>query len=457
MLLKQLVRPFVEQRPYCVLVRAALERMLSPERLDVLFRGHAVEQYERSLLFSSLVELMARVVTRIEPSVLSSYRSLKDKLQVSDEAVYQKLRNVETPVSQALVRDSFATADAVLRQLETEDRSWVRGKRIKILDGNYLQATERRIAELRTMWDAPLPGRALVVWDQPSRLVRDVFLTEHGLASERSLLGQVLETVEPHDIWIADRNFCTLGFLVGLANRRAHFVIRQHGQLQGRPQGKRRQAGQTPQGEKLWEQAVVITHRGQSLTIRRITVALRQPTRDGDKTIHIFTTLTSVQATAAQVAELYARRWTIEVVFLEMQTALSCEVATLGYPRAALFAFCVALLLQNTFSMLQGSLRAVHGSQAVDEHVSGILLAQELQKTYDGMMVQIPDEHWEELSALSLKQFANLLMSWAKHLNLDRYRKTPRGPKKPPTPRQPRSPGGRVSTAVILGTYKPPP
>ena len=123
MLLKQLVRPFVEQRPYCVLVRAALERMLSPERLDELFRGHALVQYERSLLFSTLVELMARVVTRIEPSVLASFRSLQDKLQVSDEAVYQKLRNVETRVSQALVRDSFVTAQQVLQQLGAEDRS----------------------------------------------------------------------------------------------------------------------------------------------------------------------------------------------------------------------------------------------------------------------------------------------------------------------------------------------
>ena len=80
MLLKKLVQPFVEQRPYCVLVRAALERMLSPSRLNQVFRDHAVEQYEKDLLFSSLVEVMAQVVTRIEPSVLASYRALKEKL-----------------------------------------------------------------------------------------------------------------------------------------------------------------------------------------------------------------------------------------------------------------------------------------------------------------------------------------------------------------------------------------
>jgi hypothetical protein len=456
MLLEKLVKPFLSQRPYCVLARAALERMLSPSRLDQVFRDHAVEQYERSLLFSSLVEVMARVVTRIEPSVLASYRALKEKLTVSDEAVYQKLRNVETVVSEAMVRDSFAVARAVLQRLKACDRSWVRGKRVKIMDGNYLQATQRRIAELRTMWDAPLPGRALVVWDQQSRLVENVFLTEHGLASERSLLGDVLETVAADDVWIADRNFCTLGFLFGLTTRDARFVIRQHGQLQGIPQGRRRLVGQTAKGEPVWEQAVAITHQGQELTLRRITVKLQQPTRDGDREIHIFTNLTQQEASAAKVAELYAKRWTIEVVFLELQTALCCEVHTLGYPQAALFTFCVALLLQNTFSMLHGSLRSVHGQETVDEQVSGVLLSQELRKTYDGMMVQIPDARWQEISQLSPQRFADLLKRWVATMDLDRYRKIPRGPKKPHPKREPRSKAGRISTAVIIGRYKPP-
>jgi len=457
MLLKTLVKSFVEQRPYCVMVRASLERMLSPSRLDQIFHDHAVEQYERELLFSSLVEVMARVVTRIEPSVLSSYRALKDKLGVSDEAIYQKLRLVETTVSEAMVRDSFANAAGVLQQLGADDASWVGRRRVKILDGNYLQATERRIAELRTMWDAPLPGRALVVWDQQTRLVENVFLTEHGLASERSLIQDVLKTVAAGDVWIADRNFCTLGFLFGLAARQAHFVIRQHGQLQGILQGNRLRVGETDKGEPVWEQAVTITYEGKQRTIRRITVELKQPTRDGDKEIHIFTNLTAREVSATKVAELYAKRWTIEVVFLELQTALRCEVHTLGYPRAALFAFCVALLLQNTFSMLQGSLRSAHGQKTVDEQVSAVLLSQELRKTYDGMMVQVPPVHWEEISYMPLKSFASLLKEWAQQMDLTRYRKTPRGPKIPQPKRTPRSKGGRVSTMTILKQRRPPP
>src|SRR5207302_40723 len=54
--------PFIEQRPIGVMARAILERFFEPEHLDVLFRRTAVQQYERNLLFSSVVDLMQSVV-----------------------------------------------------------------------------------------------------------------------------------------------------------------------------------------------------------------------------------------------------------------------------------------------------------------------------------------------------------------------------------------------------------
>lgn len=449
MLLKSVFNRFVEQKPYCVMARAALERMLAASRLDALFREHASVQYERELLFSQLVEVMARVVTRVDRSVLRAVDALRDVLTVTDEAIYQKLRGVELGVSRALVRDSFRETQAVLGKLKALDRPWVRGRRVKILDGNHLAATEHRIAELRTIWDAPLPGRALVVWDQLTRLVCDAVLTECGHAQERSLLGEILETVEPHDLWIADRNFCTLGFLFGIWAKRARFVIRQHGTLVGKPQGRRKLVGKTIHGEKVYEQAVVLTHEGRERTVRRITVELRTPTRDGDTELHILTNLTSREASAVKVAELYQKRWTIEAVFHELTMALQCEVNTLGYPKAALFAFCVALLLENALSMLKGSLRAAHGEEETAD-LSGNLLSYELQTTYEGMMVAIPPEEWIPFGTMSLTEFVKFLKSVAKQVDITRYRKHKRGPKKPRPPHEKYHNGGHASTAKLL-------
>ncbi len=70
-----------------------------------------------------------------------------------------------------------------------------------------------------------------MVLEPQLRLATDVFLCEDGHAQERTLLASMLTSVQPHDLWIADRNMCTLGFVFGLQQRQAAFVIPQHGGL----------------------------------------------------------------------------------------------------------------------------------------------------------------------------------------------------------------------------------
>ena len=83
---------------------------------------------------------------------------------------------------------------------------------------------------------------------------------------------------------------------------------------------------------------------GGTMTVRRITVELDTPTRDGETEIHILTNLPAEVADARMIADLYRRRWSVEAAFGELATCLNGEIDTLGYPKAALFAFCVALV-----------------------------------------------------------------------------------------------------------------
>ena len=456
MLLDPVFRTFVEKRPFCVMVRATLERMLAPATIDALFREQAQRQYERDLLFSSVVEVMAQVVLQVEPTVLAAYRACQDRLSVSDQALYDKLQAVEPQVSVALVRHSYREAARVLETLNVPPRPWVKNLNVKVLDGNLFSSTQHRIKELRTTWDAPLAGRALVVWEQRRQLVCDVFLTEDAHASERSLLSEVSATVQPRDLWIADRNFCTKGFLCGIWDRRARFVIRHHAALEGRAVDSLRKRGKDSRGQVVFEQGFQITDKeGRTRTMRRITVRLHKPTRDGDQEIHVLSNLTPSEASAAKIADLYAGRWTIEIVFLEMQQTLTCEINTLGYPKAALFAFCIALLVTNAVSMLNESLRAVHGVKTIDEKVSPYYLSLEIQKTYDGMMVQIPAPHWNVFAKMTFAQFTKTLLQLARNLELSRYPKSKRQPKKPPPKRGRYHNGGHVSTFRVIAKRNP--
>jgi IS4 transposase len=76
-------------------------------------------------------------------------------------------------------------------------------------------------------------------------------------------------------------------------------------------------------------------------------------------------------ASAAQLARVYGKRWSIETAFFEITTTLSCEINTLGYPKAALFTFCLALLAYNAVALIKAALRSHHGRTKVKDEVSG--------------------------------------------------------------------------------------
>ena len=93
------------------------------------------------------------------------------------------------------------------------------GFRTKILDGNPFSGTDRRLKPLRGQGRAALPGQALAVLDPALKLMIDLFPCEDAYTQERALLSQVLEVVEPGDLWVADRNFGTTTFLFGAGAR----------------------------------------------------------------------------------------------------------------------------------------------------------------------------------------------------------------------------------------------
>ncbi len=137
-----------------------------------------------------------------------------------------------------------------------------------------------------------------------------------------------------------------------------------------------------------------ITDDGQLLHVRRVKVCLKQPTRDGDREIFVLTNLPVEVASCLLVAQLYRRRWKLETLFQVLTETLKCEINTLGYPKAALFTFCIALVAYNVLSVVKAALRSVHGIEKIETEISGYYLADEIKGTYRGMMIAIPDQQW---------------------------------------------------------------
>jgi len=103
------------------------------------------------------------------------------------------------------------------------------------------------------------------------------------------------------------------------------------------------------------------TQQGHDLTLRRVVVRLNQPTRHGDWEVVVFTNLPAAVADALTIADLYLSRWSVEGMFQVITDVFSCELNTLGYPKAALFVFCMAVVAFNILSTLKAVLKVVHG------------------------------------------------------------------------------------------------
>jgi hypothetical protein len=85
------------------------------------------------------------------------------------------------------------------------------------------------------------------------------------------------------------------------------------------------------------------------------------------------------------IAQLYRKRCPLETLFQVLTETFCCEINTLGYPKAALFTFCVALLAYNVLSVVKAALRSVHGTEKIETEVSSYYLADEIKGTYRGM------------------------------------------------------------------------
>jgi hypothetical protein len=453
-MLSSIFDSFVKKSPISVMARGLIERVLNPEQLNKWFNTTAKEQYTRALLFSTIFDIMSQVVCGSRSSVHAAYQASKEDISVSITSVYNKINGIEPEISAELVRYASKQIAPIIKDLGGTNPEPLPGFRMKLLDGNCIEKTQHRLKELRELSAGPLPGKSLVVYDPVMRLPIDVFPCEDGHAQERSLFKTVLPTVNSKDLWISDRNFCTLDFTFGIAIRQGFFIIREHKKYPSKPYGKEKYIGPIETGEVYQGRIAVVDASGTKRIFRRIRVILKTETRDGDKEIFIITNLPKKSAYATEIAELYRGRWTIETAFQHLSEDLNSEINTLGYPRAALFGFCVALVSYMTISVIKAALGSVHGADVIENELSGFYVADEISGTYRGMMIAIPDEHWTVFQQMETSELVTILKMLADKVNMSAFRKHPRGPKKPQPKRKSCKKSPHVSTARIIAIRK---
>ena len=410
--------------PVAVMTRGLVEHLFAPQTLNAIPDGVQLLTYTRSIDFAHLVSLMGDVVFRVHPSVRAAYlKSPEAQSAATLKSFYEKFNHMEPDECRAFVRQLSERCANIMAALEPTSTPLLPGVRMRILDGNKLAASERRLDGLEQIY-APLPGQALVLQDFATRLFVDVLPWEDAYTNERAMFGHLKDWWQADDLIVADCNFCTEVLLRQIHSAQAFFAIRHHSSVGLHPLAPEQLIGRNASGE-IFEQRV--RYAQTDLELRCTIVRLDEPTRVGDRKIRILTNLAPTQADALLVAEIYRKRGGIENGFQELEAALRTEIATLAYPKAALFGFCIGLVLCNLFQVIRGTTEKVPEAPK-PETISGVLLGQEIATYLGALLLNMPTNYPQ--AEWTAQQMAKWLLRIATRIDWRPYRKSPRGPKK---------------------------
>ena len=430
--------------------------LLAAAPLQALFDDCNQAQYTRKITFPLLVSLLGEVVIGTRSSVRTAYEHRKELLGATLAAVYQKLQHVEAAVSEGLVRYFYKRAKSVMAHYTIKPLVLLPGFKLRIVDGNHPRSTHRKIKKLRGLSAGPLPSSTVVVYDPQLDLPEAMLCSEDAYEQERALTPRLVALAVDLDCWVFDRNFCTRPMLFGLRKKLAHFLGREHQNLPLTEAGPWSAEITNEDGDRVSEQAATVKNDdGEIIQLRRIRVELVNPTRDGESTVFILTTLPVTSADTALVARLYLKRWLIETAFQRLEALLNTEIDTLGYPKASLFGMAIGWSAYTMVSLIQAAIAEAHGVEE-KEKLSWFHMAFDIEHGSQSLMNNCGEPAIEQWSQQPAEQMAATLVKHAKGLKLHLYRKVvKKNPSKKPAPRTRFKGKPHVSTHRILnGTQK---
>lgn len=346
--------------PLAEAVPTVFRYVASEQVLNDIFDQHRGLAYESCLTFETLVDVVFKALLAHQGSGRTSFAAARDAgtLEVTDQAVYGKLRRTPVPVSEALVstvsqRLSDLVPSVEIRSLPTSFAAY----QVIHIDGKKIKKLAKRLKPLRGVTGSLLGGKVLVGINGRTGLVIAMSSALDGEANDAplvpTLVPQIRERIAGLILWVADRQFCDLTIPHLLSERGGAFVIRHC--LKTKFHADPARPAQTcvdSQGRHLreeWGWAGSATDK-RRLYVRRITLD-----RPGEESIIVLTNLLESGAFPAwAIMEVYRERWQIERVFQQVTEVFQLQRLIGSSPQAAIFQSALCFILYNLIQVIRG-------------------------------------------------------------------------------------------------------
>jgi hypothetical protein len=182
---------------------------------------------------------------------------------------------------------------------------------------------------------------------------------------ETALLREVLDQFEPGDILLADRYFCSFFMIALLLNGKCDFVTRLH-QCRKTDFSRAERLGK---GDYLvvwkrpdkpdWMDDATYQEMPQTLALRQVEVHVHQPGFRTESLVVVTTLLNAKKYRREEIAELYRRRWQVELDIEAIKITLGMDVLRCRTPEMVRKEIWTCLLAYNLLrkTMLQAAQR----------------------------------------------------------------------------------------------------
>jgi len=277
---------------------------------------------------------------------------------------------IPTVVVRRLAVDVAATAEQQL------PNNWLwQGRHVKLLDGTTVSMpdTPKNQAEYP---QAPTQKRGLgfpiarvvLFLSLASGMIGDLEMGPYSgkETGEMALLRQLLHRFVPGDILLADRHYCSYFLIAVLMQLGIDFVVRLHqcrrmDMRRGQRLGSGDHIVEWKRPDKPdWMDAVTYARMPASIRVREVFVQVNQPGFRVQSLVAV-TTLTDSEAFSQQaIAELYHKRWLVELDIRALKITLGIDVLRCKRPEMVHTEVWTAVLAYNLIrqTMLQAAMQA---------------------------------------------------------------------------------------------------
>jgi hypothetical protein len=330
------------------------DHVFNPGLLAEIYDQHRGRCYEDVLSFDSFLVLMRDALVRYGGSAHKLFVELENTGDhpVDESNFYRKLGRMPVPVSRALLREGSKRLAELMPGPASVLPKCFDGFEVVIGDGKKIKDAAKRLAPTRGFSGSLIGAKALVAIDARTGLALAMSDSLDGLTNDvplvPELMQQLIQVIDRPILSVWDRQF-------GEPKTMRMFMVRPGDVFVTRVKETLTFTADScvktidSQGRRVIDEVGFCGHGKTRMPVRRVRLI-----RPGEDDVILVTNLIDPQLySAADLLELYAKRWGIEQIFQQVTETFSLQHLIGSAPKAVLLQFSFCLLLYNMMQVIK--------------------------------------------------------------------------------------------------------